>query len=125
SAVTLRYQWIDANHDKVAQASEIYDKNGVLLNAGGNPAQFLNQTGNWDPANPGSPTTANTIDPNLKNDRTNEIIVGLDREIGAGFAVGGNYIWRKYDNFNWSPLNGIATDGSSYTAVSFTAPASS
>src|SRR5439155_784282 len=66
----------------------------------------------------------NTIDPNLKNDRTSEVIVGLDREIGAGFAVGGNYIWRKYDNFSWSPTNGIATDGSSYTAVSFTPPSS-
>src|SRR5262249_39226977 len=55
---------------------------------------------------------------------TNEVIVGLDREIGAGFAVGANYIWRKYDNFNWSPLNGLATDGSSYTAVSFTPAAS-
>ena len=124
SSVTVRYQWLDANHDKVVQPNEVYDKNGVLLNAGGNPANFLNESGNWDPANPGSPTTKNTIDPNLKNDRTSEVIVGLDREIGAGFAVGGNYIWRKYDNFSWSPTNGIATDGSSYTAVSFTPPSS-
>src|SRR5262249_12636324 len=55
--------------------------------------------GNYDPANPGFLGTANTIDPNLKNDRTNEFIVGLDREIGAGFAAGINYIWRRYDNF--------------------------
>jgi len=121
TAVTVRYQWLDANHDTVVQPGEVYDSAGVLLIGGGNPAKFLNQTGNWDPANPGSPTTKNTIDPNLKNDRTDEIIVGLDREIGAGFAVGGNYIWRQYANFQWSPLNGLATDGSSYTAVSYTA----
>ena len=40
--------------------------------------------------------SANTVDPNLKNDTTDEFIVGLDHEIGAGFAVGANYIWRRY-----------------------------
>ena len=29
-----------------------------------------------------------------------------DREIGAGFAVGGNYIWRNYGNFHWQPNDG-------------------
>ena len=43
----------------------------------------------------GAATTANTIDPNLKNDTTDEFIVGLDHEVGRGFAVGANYIWRK------------------------------
>jgi carboxypeptidase family protein/TonB-dependent receptor-like protein len=124
SAVTVRYGWLDANHDKVIQANEVYDSKNVLLNAGGNPANFLAESGNWDPANPGSPTTKNTIDPNLKNDRTDEIIVGVDRQIGAGFAVGGNFIYRNYANFSWSQTNGVATNGSSYTAVQYTAPAS-
>ncbi len=117
TAVTVRYAWVDANHDTTVQPSEIIIPNN-------NPANFLNQTGNWDPANPGSPTTKNTIDPNLKNDRTDEFIVGLDREIGAGFAVGGNFIWRRYSDFNWSPLNGVSTTGSDYSAVSFTPAAS-
>jgi Carboxypeptidase regulatory-like domain len=130
TAVTVRYGWLDANHDSIVQPNEIYDSKNVPLLAGGNPANFLNETGNWNPANPGSVTTLNTIDPNLKNDRTDEFIVGLDREIGAGFAVGGNYIWRRYINCfsngcpGWAPLNGIATDGSSYTPVSFTPAAS-
>jgi Carboxypeptidase regulatory-like domain/TonB-dependent Receptor Plug Domain len=124
TAVTVRYQWVDANHDGVVQPGEIYDSKNVLLLAGGNPANFLNESGNWDPANPGSPTTKNTIDPNLKNDRTDEFIVGLDHEVGAGFAVGGNYIWRRYGNFSWSPLNGVSTTGSDYSPVSFTPAAS-
>jgi hypothetical protein len=124
TAVTLRYGWLDANHDTVVQPGEIYDSKNVLLLNGGSAANFLNQTGNWDATNVSSVSTKNTIDPNLKNDRTDEIIIGADREIGAGFAVGGNYIWRRYGNFSWSPINGLATDGSSYTAVSYTAPAS-
>ncbi len=124
TAVTARYQWLDANHDKTVQPNEIYDSKGVSLLNGGNPANYLALTGNWNPANPGSPTTANSIDPNLKNDRTDEIIIGGDREIGAGFAVGGNYIYRNYTNFNWQPNNGVATDGSGYTAVPYTPAAS-
>ena len=131
TSVTVRYGWVDANHDGVIQSNELYDSKGVSLLHGGNPAAFLNQTGNWDPANPGSPTTKNTIDPNLKNDSTDELIFGFDHEVGANFAVGANYIWRRYENCfanacpGWAVRNGVATDGSSYTAVVWTPPASS
>src|SRR5581483_5453571 len=124
-SVNVRYNWVDANHDGSAQANEIYDTKGVLLTAGGNPSNFANLTGNWDPAHASSPTTANTIDPNLKNDKTQEVIVGVDREIGAGFAVGANYIYRKYNNCftncpGWAPINGVSVTGSDYTAVNLT-----
>jgi len=126
--VNARYAWVDTNHDKFVQPNEIYDSKGnLLLGPNGNPANFLNLTGNWDPANPGSPTTKNTIDPNLKNDRTDEFIVGADHEIGAGFAVGGNYIYRHYTNFLWSTIwptaqyIGVPTGGAGYTAVAYTA----
>ncbi len=42
------------------------------------------------------------MDPNVKNDRTREFIVGFDRQVGAGMAVGASYIWRKYDRFVWN-----------------------
>ena len=131
TAVTVRYKWLDANHDTVVQPGEIFDGNNVALLSGGNPASFLFESGNWDPANPGSPTTRNTIDPNLKNDSTHEVIIGADREVGAGFAVGANYIWRRYYNCfsnacpGWSPLNGISVTGSDYAAVAFTPTAGS
>ena len=50
--------------------------------------------------------SANSVDPNLKNDTTDEFIVGGDREVGRGFAVGANYIWRRYGNFSWSDRGG-------------------
>jgi hypothetical protein len=80
-------------------------------------------TGNWNPAAPGSPTTANTIDPRLQNDETQEIIVGVDREIGAGFAVAVNYIWRKYANFQFTDTVGL--EPSDFTQTTFTPDASS
>jgi hypothetical protein len=124
TSVALRYGWVDANHDGYVEPNEIYDSKNVPLLNGGNAANFLNETGNWNPAAPGSPTVANTVDPNLKNDRTDEFILGLDHQLGAGFAVGGSYIYRRYSNLSWSPINGVSTTGSDYTAVSYTAPAS-
>jgi hypothetical protein len=79
--------------------------------------------GNWSAANPANTVSANSVDPNLKNDTTDEVIVGFDREIGAGFAVGANYIWRRYGNFQWEDKNGITTDN--WVPVSFTPAASS
>jgi Carboxypeptidase regulatory-like domain/TonB-dependent Receptor Plug Domain len=110
SRVSIRYPWVDLNHDTFVQANEIQPTNG-------NYANFLALTGNWNPAAPGSPTTANTIDPNLKNDKTGEFILGLDREIGAGFAVGANYIWRRYSNFQFTDTLGL--DPSNFTATTY------
>jgi hypothetical protein len=110
-STTLRYPWIDLNGDRVAQANEIV--------ASANP---LSASTNWSAANPANILSANSIDPNLKNDTTDEIIVGVDREVGAGFAVGANYIWRRYAGFQWSDRQGLET--SDYAAVSFTPAAS-
>jgi hypothetical protein len=123
SRVSVRYNWVDANHDGFVQNSEIYDTKGVQMINGGNPANFAALTGNWNPAAPGSPTSPNSVDPNLKNDRTDEIIFGADHEVGLGFAVGANYIWRRYTNFQFVDTTGLAA--SDYTAVSYTPTASS
>jgi hypothetical protein len=125
-AVTLRYQWQDANHDGLVQPSEIYDKNGNQYGTPGfNSANFVAQSGNWIASNPGSPTTANTVDPHLKNDTTAEFIVGMDHQVSRDFAFGGSYIYRRYGNQGpgWAPLNGVPTDGSGYSAVPYNVPA--
>ena len=62
--------------------------------------------------------SANSVDPNLKNDTTDEFIVGVDREVGKGFAVGANYIWRRYGNFAWSDRQGITS--ADWVATTFT-----
>ena len=110
SRVSVRYPWLDLNGDKFVQANEL-----TLTNGGRNP---LAVTGNWDPNNPTAVTTANTVDPNFKNDRTDELIVGIDREIGAGFAAGVSYIRRRYSGFVFLDVLGL--EPSDYTAVSFT-----
>ena len=110
--VSARYRWVDADGDKFVDGNEI-------VNAAGGAAAVTDTiaavTGNWDPLNPTSVTTANTVDPNLKNDRTREFIVGLDREVGKGFAAGISYIFRTYDRFTWTPANGVSQTGSDYT----------
>ena len=105
----VRFPWNDANGDKVVQANEVTANLNSLLNFGGN----------YDPENPGFLGTANTIDPNLKNDTTDEVIVGVDREVGAGFAVGANYIWRRYAGYQF--FDTIGLEPSDYTARTFTA----
>jgi hypothetical protein len=112
SATGIRYPWVDANGNKSADAGEI-----VL---GPNPLAVT--LGNWSAANPAQTTSANSVDPNLKNDTTDEIIVGVDREIGLGFAVGANYVWRRYGNFQWEDKNGITS--ADWVPVSFTPNAS-
>jgi hypothetical protein len=116
--VSIRYNWVDLNHDGFVEPNEIFDTTGVPLVSGGNPGKFAALTGNWNPAAPGSPTTVNTVDPNLKNDRTDEFILGVDREIGLGFAVGASYIWRRYTNFQFSDTVGLQP--SDYAPVNYT-----
>jgi hypothetical protein len=104
----VRFPWNDANGDKIATASEI---NASLANV-------LAFSGNYDPSNPGLLGTANTIDPNLKNDTTDEVIVGVDRELAAGFAVGVNYTYRRYGNFGYQQT--VGQTSADYTPVSYT-----
>ena len=110
AATTLRYPWVDANNNKVADPGE------VILSA--NP---ISATTNWSAANPANTVSANSVDPNLRNDKTQEFILGLDREIGAGFAVGASYIWRRYSDFSWEDRVGITS--ADWIATTFT-PAS-
>ena len=67
--MTVRYPWADLNGERLVDNNEVFPTNG-------NFANFQALSGQLGPANPSSPTTANTIDPNLKNDSTDEFIVG-------------------------------------------------
>jgi hypothetical protein len=111
-STTLRYPWTDLNNNGVAENGEI------TLSA--NP---IAASTNWSAANPANTQSANKVDPNLKNDTTDEFIVGIDREVGKGFAVGANYVWRRYANFAWSDRQGITS--ADWVADTFTPAASS
>ncbi len=104
-AIQVRYPWNDANGDKFVTANEL-DLTTILARSAA-----------YNPADPTNFRTAGTVDPNVKNDRTRELIFGVDRQIGNVMAVGASYIWRKYDRFLWNDrLNWTSAN---YRAVTF------
>jgi hypothetical protein len=107
--VETDYPWLDTNNNNVVDAGEIDFSNLLFF------------SGNWDPARPSFVGTVNSVDPNVKNDRTREFIVGVDRQLGPELAVGASYIWRKYDQFMWDDrVNFTSAD---WRAVTYTPPA--
>ena len=107
-AVFVRYPWTDTNGDTFVQPSEVNTS-----------VPFLSKSNAYDPANPTSTTSPTTVDPNVKNDRTREFIVGFDRQVGTQMAVGASYIWRKYDRFLWTDRLNWST--ANYREVAYTA----
>jgi carboxypeptidase family protein len=106
---TLSYFWTDLNGDLLAQRNEILFSRGFRTTP----------TSNYDPSNPSSVVTPTTVDPNLRNDTTDEFIASIDREVMANFGVGVSYIYRRYANMQDTYRNGVSS--ASYTPVSFSA----
>lgn len=107
TAAQVRFPWNDLNGDRFVQRNEL------------DTTQILNSSGNYDPRNPNFVGTANTVDPNIKNDTTDELIVSFDQEMPGGFAVGAAYVWRRYGNFLWDRTVDFGPDD--WRAVPFTA----
>ncbi|MCL4848383.1 MAG: carboxypeptidase regulatory-like domain-containing protein [Acidobacteria bacterium] len=110
TAASIRFPWNDLNGDRVVQRNEL------TLNR----ASVLSFSGNYNPDNPTALTTTGSVDPNIKNDRTLEFIVGIDREVLPGLALGASYIWRKYDQFQWNDTIGLTS--ADYSPVTYTPP---
>lgn len=105
--VQLRYPWNDLNRDTFVQRNEL------------DLTRLLNRQGNYNPANPASPVSSTTIDPNFKNDRTDEFSVGLEHELMENFGVGAAYIHRTYPDYeNFTATNGVRSED--YVPVTFT-----
>jgi hypothetical protein len=105
---TLSYFWNDRNGDLFVQRNEIDFARGFRTAP----------SANYDPANPAAVTTPAKVDPNLKNDTTDEVIVGIDHELMPNFGVGASYIYRRYDNFQDDFRDGVTA--ASYSPVTFT-----
>ena len=84
----LQYGWNDANGDKFVQPGEVNFND-------------FRASSNVNLANPGSVSadTVNKLDRDRKPRSDNEFIVGLDRELGASFAAGLAFTYRKSDNW--------------------------
>ena len=89
SAGYIAYGWNDSNGDRYVQPGEI-DFSEVRYSSAVNVA------------NPGSVSadTVNKIDRDRKPRKDDEFIVGLDRELGASFAAGVAFTYRKQND--WS-----------------------
>jgi hypothetical protein len=100
AASFVRFPWTDLNGDRFVQAGEI--------NISGTPLSF---GGNYNPNDPTALVSSGSVDPNLKNEKTNEWIAAFDRQFGGSFAIGLAAIYRKYgdtrwdDRLNWSSAN--------------------
>jgi len=109
-ATTLRYAWRDLNGDNIVQRNELDFAKGFLTTP----------TSNYDPNNPSAVTTPAKVDPNLKNDITDEVIAGLDHELMPNFGVGVSYIYRKYHQFQNTFRSNPADITSAYSPVTLT-----
>ena len=85
----LAYGWNDANGDKLPQPNEVDVAGGVLYSYQINP---LNRSSN-----------AGRVDTNLKNQRDNEFVLGIDHELASNLAVGAAFTYRKSKNFTYTP----------------------
>jgi len=88
TSTTLRYAWKDLNNDSVVQANEL------------DLSRFLTTpSSNYNPDNPSAVTTPSTVDPNLRNDITDEVAVGAEHEIASAVGLSVFYYHRKYSDF--------------------------
>ena len=103
------FPWSDVNGDGVVDVGEL------------DTTRILAFGGNYDPDNPGYLGTDNRIDPNLDNYRTDEITFGVDRQIGAEFAMAVAYMWRRYsDDLMFATVGLTSAD---YAPQTWTPPA--
>ena len=87
----LIFGWNDLNGDKIVQPNEV-----VLSNLIG--------SFNVDPNNPAKVgSTPNQINPDLKSKKDNELVLGIDRELAANFAVGAAFTYRKTNSWEYTP----------------------
>ena len=111
------YDTVDAN---TAQSFVQYPWNGATAN--GLPLMsgvtLINLTGgsalrtsgnNYQPGNPAATTSPNSVDPGIKDPKTQEITAGVSQQVAPGFAVTVTYTYRRYTNFIWKRLNGITS----------------
>ena len=87
------YYWDDLNVDDQITTDELvgYPLDGILWFGGFDP---------WDPTNVEGP---DAIDPELKCELSDEVILGLEREVLTDFSLSVNFIFRRNHRFMWTP----------------------
>ncbi len=106
-AASVSFPWNDANGDRFVTLDEVTLERSALI-------AF---SGNYDPDNPTALGTPNSVDPNLKNERTREFTVSVDHLLRGDMALSATYIYRKYDGFRHNQRLGISE--SNWVPVTF------
>ncbi len=81
------YEWIDGNGDLFVQPGEVQTDRPIKAVGGG-----------FNPLNPTSVVSADTIDPDLVAPTTTGIIIGFERELLPNLAMVVNYSWSHSKN---------------------------
>jgi hypothetical protein len=97
---SAQYYWNDMNGDKKVTQNELV----------GFPYTGLISFSGFDPFNPTVATSPNKIDPDLKSPRTDEVILGIEREILPDFSMRANVIFRRNSRLTWKPYIGESRD---------------
>ena len=69
-----------------------------------------------DPTKPGSSVSNTRLDYNMKPPKSDELILGLERELMTDFSVGANYSYRRYTDILESRPEKHQGQGDFYTA---------
>jgi hypothetical protein len=89
-------------------AWQYYQVTGVPVGQGATAADIRAGTllvwAGHEPTNPTATTTFNRVDPDLKDPKTHEVILGVDRELARNLGFSGSYSYRRYVDMVWSPL---------------------
>ena len=87
------FAWTDLNGDNLVSTDELdgYPTDGILW------------FGGFDPWNPTSFESVNGADPHLKVERTDELLLGIEREVFPDFSLSGTVTLRRNHNFIWYP----------------------
>ena len=114
----LAYKWVDRNNDHFATRDEILLSDGI---------QYYN---NVDPSKPTALVSTNKIASDYHSSKDNEVVLGLDRELGGNMSMGVAYTWRKVTDIpgyfprigmnrnNYTALAPVSQNG--YTATAYT-----
>jgi hypothetical protein len=103
----LYYYWEDLNGDRTIQRGEIDFDSGLY------------KFSNIDPDHPAAGYSPGRIDYDMDPTRTDEFVVGAEREIMSNFAVGAAYSYRYRTNFTWDQYEKTRGAGDYYTSADY------
>ena len=100
----LYFYWNDANGDKRVQRGELGD---------------LFDSANIDPDNPAAGYSVGRVDYDMEMTKTDELVLGYQREIGNAFSVSANYAYRKRTDFLWTTYEKTRGGNDFYTPADY------